>query len=35
MTTVMTPSTIETVKGNFYMDDLLKSVRDETTAIKL
>jgi len=29
------PETIETVKRNFYMDDLLKSVRDEATATKL
>jgi len=29
------PETIETVKRNFYMDDLLKSVRDEATTTKL
>ena len=29
------PETINTVKRNFYMDDLLKSVRDEATATKL
>ena len=29
------PETIETVKRNFNMDDLLKSVRDESTATKL
>ena len=29
------PETIEAVKRNFYMDDLLKSVRDETSATQL
>ena len=29
------PETIEAVERNFYMDDLLKSVRDETSATKL
>ena len=28
------PETVETVKRNFYMDDLLKSVRDEATSTK-
>ena len=28
------PETIERVKRNFYMDDLLKPVRDEATATK-
>jgi len=31
----LSPETIGTVKRNFYMDDLLKSVRDEATAAKL
>ena len=29
------PETIEAVRRNFYMDDLLKSVKDETSAIRL
>ena len=31
----LSPETIEAVRRNFYMDDLLKSVRDETSAIRL
>ncbi|KAL9972904.1 hypothetical protein ACROYT_G019295 [Oculina patagonica] len=32
---LFSPETIEAVKRNFYMDDLLKSVRDETSATQL